>query len=272
HFDYLSSVSGGGYIASWLSGWIRRTEGGLTAILPDLAGHRKRPLQPEAAPIVHLRAYSNYLTPRVGGLSLDGWTVGMIFLRNLLLHWLVLVPVFAAVLALPLLAIAYIEPPSAFVREILFRLGLIFEGIGLMFMFALRGIASRELPVQGEGADRPPKRREHFVFLGLLPILIATALLATAASWTDPRDPVLLASALIGVVVPAMAFAVSVPLQAYLGYGPCAVASDLAALVVSGAITATLYAFLFAHATAILSPVPHGWAMLGPGLLLAPFM
>ena len=31
-FDYLSTVSGGGYLGSWLSSWIAREQGGVAAV------------------------------------------------------------------------------------------------------------------------------------------------------------------------------------------------------------------------------------------------
>src|SRR6266481_3253996 len=37
-FHYLSTVSGGGYIGSWLSAWIHRAGGGLTSVMTQLAG------------------------------------------------------------------------------------------------------------------------------------------------------------------------------------------------------------------------------------------
>src|SRR5690349_4981932 len=36
-FHYLSTVSGGGYIGSWLSAWIHRAKGGLTSVAAQLA-------------------------------------------------------------------------------------------------------------------------------------------------------------------------------------------------------------------------------------------
>ena len=36
-FHYLSTVSGGGYIGSWLSAWIHRAKGGLTSVTAQLA-------------------------------------------------------------------------------------------------------------------------------------------------------------------------------------------------------------------------------------------
>jgi hypothetical protein len=88
-FDYLSTVSGGGYIGSWLSSWVRRHARGVTGVKEDLqradtAIAESRPavagtgvpigvkrdlpgrkVNPEPAPLRHLREYSNYLSPRL---------------------------------------------------------------------------------------------------------------------------------------------------------------------------------------------------------------
>jgi len=62
-FHYLSTVSGGGYIGSWLSAWIHRAKGGLTSVAAQLAlpSETARP-NPEPVEIQNLRSYSNYLT------------------------------------------------------------------------------------------------------------------------------------------------------------------------------------------------------------------
>src|SRR5213083_3414872 len=39
-FDYLSTVSGGGYLGSWLSGWINRAGGGLASVMAQLGQPR----------------------------------------------------------------------------------------------------------------------------------------------------------------------------------------------------------------------------------------
>src|SRR5712691_8420668 len=64
-FHYLSTVSGGGYIGAWLSGWINRVDGGLTSVMAQLGQPRdnSRP-NPEPVEIQNLRSYSNYLSPR----------------------------------------------------------------------------------------------------------------------------------------------------------------------------------------------------------------
>ena len=84
-FDYLSTVSGGGYIGSWLSAWIARA--GFAEVWKTLVGRRPYPDE-EPAETAWLRSYSNYLTPRTGLLSADTWTAMSLYVRNLILNWL----------------------------------------------------------------------------------------------------------------------------------------------------------------------------------------
>ncbi len=101
--DYVSTVSGGGYVGSWFTGWIKRHPTQLKGVIQDLAGPPPTSTDPEPAPVRHLRDYTSYLAPRSGLLSPDMWTLVAIFLRNLLLNWAILVPAFAALLLLLLL-------------------------------------------------------------------------------------------------------------------------------------------------------------------------
>ena len=89
-FDYLSTVSGGGYIGSWWSAWIR--DEGFEAVTAKLNPNLKRDnAAQEPKPIRHLRYYSNYLAPQPGLFSYDGWTLVSIYLRNFLLNVTVLI-------------------------------------------------------------------------------------------------------------------------------------------------------------------------------------
>ena len=88
--DYLSTVSGGGYVGSWLSALIKRCGGQIgEAEVSDSIGF--------------LRRYSNYLTPRFGLFSLDTLAAVACLVRNLLLNQTVLVTFFLTLLALPVL-------------------------------------------------------------------------------------------------------------------------------------------------------------------------
>jgi hypothetical protein len=58
-FDYLSTVSGGGYVGGFWSAWRKRRDAGLTDPFPG-----SEPGVPEPPEIRHLREFSNFLRPR----------------------------------------------------------------------------------------------------------------------------------------------------------------------------------------------------------------
>src|SRR6266436_1727665 len=76
--DYLSTVSGGGFIGGWLIRWIY--ERGIADVEQRLGDVTREP-----APVTFLRDYSNYLTPRTGLLGADTWAAIATDLRNVLL-------------------------------------------------------------------------------------------------------------------------------------------------------------------------------------------
>ncbi len=99
-FDYLSTVSGGGYIGSWLTAWIQRA-GGCDKVIPKLKRDAPKPVHPDPDPIQHLRDYNNYLTPKLGFFSGDTLTVAATIVLNMTLNWLVLVPLLMLALLIP---------------------------------------------------------------------------------------------------------------------------------------------------------------------------
>jgi Patatin-like phospholipase len=114
-FDYLSSVSGGGYIHQFLAAWIYR-KGSLDAVqymmdpLPNCVHGDGAPdsdyatVQPE--PIRWLRRYSNYLAPQRGVFSADTWTLVAIIVRNAGLNLFTLISMLLAILILPHMVIS----------------------------------------------------------------------------------------------------------------------------------------------------------------------
>jgi hypothetical protein len=96
-FHYLSTVSGGGYIGSWLSAWRSiDSDRSIFEALNAAETHGRDPPQ-----IGGIRADSNYLTPTLGLLSADTWTVIALYVRNLTLNWLLFFPFFAGCLLIP---------------------------------------------------------------------------------------------------------------------------------------------------------------------------
>ncbi|PYJ70783.1 MAG: hypothetical protein DME76_04275, partial [Verrucomicrobia bacterium] len=107
-FHYLSTVSGGGYIGSWSSAWIKNHPQGVDGVAEELKRRPDSTLEPEPRPIRHLREFSNYLTPRAGLTSVDFWTLIATFIRNMFLNWLVLISWMAAAMMIPRLYLAAI--------------------------------------------------------------------------------------------------------------------------------------------------------------------
>jgi hypothetical protein len=108
-FDFMSTVSGGGYTGGWLSAWLfhTRTQGGsVTEVFDTLAGIDRSAIRPEPDQLSQVREYSNYLDPKVGLFSADVWTLVSTVARNLVLNWLVLIPLLAAALLVPRLYFA----------------------------------------------------------------------------------------------------------------------------------------------------------------------
>ena len=105
-FDYLSTVSGGGFIGGWLSKCIRERGGDVAAVEAMLTpGAAGQAVASEAVEIQFLRQYSNYLSPKSGTFSADTWTLIGTYVRNTCLNLAMLVAWLCALLILPRFAI-----------------------------------------------------------------------------------------------------------------------------------------------------------------------
>jgi hypothetical protein len=222
-FDYLSTVSGGGYIGGWLAAWIKR-EGDPLAVEQQLKPNRQKEaaarrllekgliVEDEPEPVHHLRSYSNYLSPRLGLLEIDTWTLISIYLRNLLLNLTVLVPLMLAlVLLCRLLLCAFFAAQVPF--PVVFAAGAGSFGL-LLFGLASLGSDLRERfkqlrkpggdGVLGSASDSPEAggRLRRLLFHGVqtkreevarrmhllvfLPLLVGSALLSWLFRCDDP--------------------------------------------------------------------------------------
>jgi hypothetical protein len=170
-FDYLSSVSGGGYIASWLRAWMHRTS--VTQVVTELSRRTKgsNPLATEPKPVTNLREYSNYLTPAVGLFSGDTWSAAATIARNLLLNWLMLVPLLGAGVGIPLLSVLFMRTsgiPGAWPSS------LLVVAIGIEIVASVLVYRARRF------AKKPGTPQAYFVLRCVLPICLAAGVLSTA--------------------------------------------------------------------------------------------
>ncbi|HUK19098.1 MAG TPA: hypothetical protein VLW65_21905 [Bryobacteraceae bacterium] len=97
--DYLSTVSGGGYIGAWLTAWIKRR--GANEVYDALGASGGRPDDRRLRPIQFLRDYTSYLTPQAGAFSADTWTMAAVWARNTVLNLIILLSGLCALLLVP---------------------------------------------------------------------------------------------------------------------------------------------------------------------------
>jgi hypothetical protein len=208
-FDYLSTVSGGGYLGSWLSGWIHHDPDGVKGVIQRLKSTTPGATDPEPAPLRHLRKFSRYLSPTLGLFSPDTWTLATIYLRNLMLNWLVLIPLLVALLMIPRLCVAVValdpwlrgEPFLGMSPNFLMGL-LLLVGMGLaVWTFAYAGLhqpSARKARALRAGKDlslAPPSRgaegQIHFLKWCWTPMMISAVCLSAFWAWVGADNPMM---------------------------------------------------------------------------------
>ena len=101
--NFLSTVSGGGYIGSWFMAWARRHPQGYPGVVDEISKCGSTGVDTEVRPLRHLREYTSFLAPQLGGLTVDTWTLLATVMRNLFLNNCMLLPGAAAVMCVPIL-------------------------------------------------------------------------------------------------------------------------------------------------------------------------
>jgi hypothetical protein len=186
-FHYLSTVSGGGYIGSWLSSWMRRHTEGLPGVAEDLSAEPADPEEPEVRPIQHLREYSSYLAPRAAPFSPDAWTIVATYVRNLLLNWMMLIPALLAMLALPRVieSLAFAAWRDAGVGEAAKWTALVCGAIAVVAVAVLRPIDRKRSGHAAEDEEIRTKRTLNWFWLA--PMIVSAC--AFCIFWAGtPKD------------------------------------------------------------------------------------
>ncbi len=177
-FDYLSTVSGGGYIHQFLASWIsHQSLDKVERLLQPLPSkHAERTLWPE--PLRWLRRYSNYLTPQVGLFTADTWVAFAIWLRNTFLNQIVLAATILFVLVLPHWRINHSGPTAS---ELILHGGnaaiviVVCFAISSFFIWSQIGPVPTSQNGNQDGKKRPRGLKQGAVLgLVLLPLVIAS--------------------------------------------------------------------------------------------------
>jgi Patatin-like phospholipase len=151
-FQYLSTVSGGGYIGGWLSRWIAEDPEQSAANVENVLARKEEILQ-----VSNLRANSNFLTPKIGITSADTWTGILLWVRNVLLNWTVFIPALLFAVLAPNLYLALLTwlAASAPMRAKLlgYDLGVVLLWIASISLTIATWQAVRKLPSHRRGPD-----------------------------------------------------------------------------------------------------------------------
>lgn len=184
-FDYLSTVSGGGYIGSWLTALVHHAGGGD----PEQAEAAIAPCDPSGAPrqdhpaVRYLRDYSSYLTPHRGLLSGDTWMAISTYLRNFELNLVCVVLLLACPLILLRLWVPGIERLGEWLGH--------WHVVALFAMLMPANVAiALSLPSGGRSLADDLNCRGHVVAVGISVCAVVAAVLLSHFMLIRERGPV----------------------------------------------------------------------------------
>lgn len=160
---------------------VKRVQDRLNARVPARPTNPDDPLSPNTEPrqFQHLREYSNFMSPKVGLLSADTWTLIGIYLRNVFLNWTIFLPILAAVLLVPRILVEFtrLEKPHNSVALIIFVLGCVCSAVTLYFVMS-------RLPSSNKDGTKPSYNTDGGVLcFAIAPLLIFGFSLITLRAW-----------------------------------------------------------------------------------------
>jgi len=207
HVDYLSTVSGGGYIGAWWTAWRARWGKEFPEALPDPnAGKNSKPEEMNREPeeVRHLREFSNFLSPRIGFFQSEMWNAIMAVLSAVLpamvvasavialafLVWLgVNSLILADVLSMPVPTLGWLKALADTMHMQVAPLVLSVITIAAYISFELKWRGS------GKGEGRASLKKGRVWAPLVMPILILLGIclgwhyLMTLANWINPEAP-----------------------------------------------------------------------------------
>jgi hypothetical protein len=192
-FDYLSTVSGGGYIGSWLVAFTRRFDfkdqpkkfSLVEKALSDQVYEIGKASEEKS--IRWLRNYADYLTPQTGVLSGDTGAMAGTWLRNVILNFIVLLLFLLGALFIPQVLVLFTRDAVIPHPLIAFVLGNAMIGVATIFM----GLSMVDFISWEDIRGRNWFRRNRAELGVMVPYFLAAWLL-NASLWVWP--PILHAS------------------------------------------------------------------------------
>jgi hypothetical protein len=227
--NYLSTVSGGGYLGGWFSSWASRHPLGSAGVIRELSSVPEAAWEPEPAPLRYLRKFASYLNPQLGAFSADTWTLAATVLRNVVLNWLVLLPLLAAVLVLPRLLYALVWTYPMIENDYLLLASAALLAASVAYMVL-------DLPSAGNARFR----QRRFLIFGLAPILLSGIGFSLYWAWQGDLGavPSVLGFVQYGILIMAVGVIIGMPLARWRrhAFSPKWMVQGAAFAVIAGAV------------------------------------
>ncbi|HVG87114.1 MAG TPA: hypothetical protein VM820_21500 [Vicinamibacterales bacterium] len=176
--DYVSTVSGGGYIGAFWSSWLTRldeppgTAGWNKKLFPTPRADSARPATlVESDQERHLREFSGFLAPRWGFFEVETWTAIVSLLAGLVPALLIGLAVIGLTLiawlslTFPLASQRSDAAPALVIGIVTILVLALFEDMWQQFRRETAGYASARTPAEIEASNRG--RRRHLTFAAL---------------------------------------------------------------------------------------------------------
>ncbi len=171
-FDYMSTVSGGGYAGAWLAAWIKR-DGDPSNVERQLKPSRVQNakadrgeyheetapvpyldkgtvVDEEPEPLYHLREFSSFMMPRPGAFSPDTWTIIAIWLRNILINLLELIP-WSILLVLGVRSVVWLYSPSVNDHDWVVNSACVLSLVTYFIAFSINALGTGEIRARASG-------------------------------------------------------------------------------------------------------------------------
>jgi Patatin-like phospholipase len=185
-FDYISTVSGGGYIGGWLAAltrrWTKTVPGSTFADVENALVPKKYDASKRNEPtFLHwLRMYSDYLTPHTGLISGDTWAMIGTWMRNVFLNQTILGLFFVGLFTLCHAVVLGLERTQDHVVEFMFAGGFL-----LLVAAVSMGANVVDLQTSEDILDSWFKRAKVTITV-LIPLVVASLLL-NCGLWRSSR-------------------------------------------------------------------------------------
>jgi hypothetical protein len=193
-FDYLSTVSGGGYIGAWFSKWLKQREGNIVNLERELTPGSRATAKREPEEVKFLRQYTNYLTPKTGVFSADTWSLLATYVRNTVLNLTILVALLAMLMIVPRLLVAFVDSAranpawitalKAFLHVPPFVAFAVLAALWSVFWIAA-SVSTR--PVTGKAGRVLGQSQSNIIVLVVVPLMLA-AFFGSVALWEHHEE------------------------------------------------------------------------------------